>query len=254
MFKFLSAIILTACFASGCTSIEQVCRMEAAYAPGLNADAEMSDPAWKQTPEYRLQCYRNFQHLPEKTVAAIETGKHEVQVSAKLLYDDENLYIGCRIENDDIRTLDQRDQQRHYLTGDVFEIFLKPEKSNAYLELYATPSGNKSAFYFPSRAFGGTILIDQQKLMPGIEVVAKVHGTLNDSSDTDQYWTAVMTISRKAVEKKLGVPLAPGHAWNILLAGYSFSANRTFGVNFSCPLLPQLNYHLYEYYAPLNFR
>ena len=59
--------------------------------------------------------------------------------------DNENLYIGCRIENDDIWTLDRRDQQRHYLTGDVFEVFLKPEESNAYLELYATPSGNKSA-------------------------------------------------------------------------------------------------------------
>ena len=168
--------------------------------------------------------------------------------------DNENLYIGCRIENDDIWTLDRRDQQRHYLTGDVFEVFLKPEESNAYLELYATPSGNKSAFYFPSRAFGGTVLIDRQKLLPGIEVVSKVDGTLNDSSDTDRGWTSVMTVSRKAVEEKLGIPLDSGRAWRILLAGYSFSGNRTFGENFSYPLLPQLNYHLYEYYAPLIFR
>ena len=254
MLKLFSAAILAACLAGCCTNVEPISRVEAVYAPGLRVDAGMSDPAWQKAPEYRLRCYRNFQHLPEKTVAAIEAGKYEVQASAKLLYDDENLYIGCRIENDDIWTLDQQDQLRHYLTGDVFEVFLKPEESNAYLELYATPSGNKSAFYFPSRAFGGTVLIDQQKLMPGIEVVSKVDGTLNDSSDADRGWTSVMTVSRKAVEEKLGVPLDSERVWYVLLAGYTFSGNRTFGENFSYPLLPQLNYHLYEYYAPLTFR
>ena len=234
--------------------MEPVSQVEAVYAPGLRVDAEMSDPAWRKAPEYRLSRYRNFQHLPEKTVAAIEAGKYEVRAFAKLLYDDENLYIGCRIENDDIWTLDRQDQLRHYLTGDVFEVFLKPEEGNAYLELYATPSGNKSAFHFPSRAFGGTILIDQQKLMPGIEVVSKVDGTLNDSSDADRGWTSVMTVSRKAVEEKLGVPVDSERVWYVLLAGYTFSGNRTFGENFSYPLLPQLNYHLYEYYAPLTFR
>ena len=145
MLKLFSAAILAACLAGCCTNVEPISRVEAVYAPGLRVDAGMSDSAWQKAPEYRLRCYRNFQHLPEKTVAAIEAGKYEVQASAKLLYDDENLYIGCRIENDDIWTLDQQDQLRHYLTGDVFEVFLKPEESNAYLELYATPSGNNSA-------------------------------------------------------------------------------------------------------------
>lgn len=250
--KLFSFLILALCFA-GCHVIDTMPaeQVTASYKSGVRVDATMSDPAWKKAQEYRLQCYRSFRRMPDKTAAAIEKSKYWVEASARLLYDDDNLYIGCRIENDDIRTLELKDQLRHYLTGDVIEVFLKPVEANGYFELYATPSGHKSTFFFPSRSFNNTVLIDRQELMPGVEVVSCVDGTLNNPNDIDRSWSTVLTVSRNLLEAKTGVPFDSRHPWTILLAGYSFSQNRIFDTNFSYPQLPVLNYHVYEYYAPL---
>lgn len=240
---------------AGCCSVDGEPKEEtvvARYAgTGFKADATMSDPAWQKAKEYKLYPFVNYTSQPEKTAAAIAKTKHWNDVWAKVLYDDANLYVGVRFENDDIRALKQQDQGMLFLYGDTVEVFLKPAKANNYFELYMTAGGNKSSYHFPSRSLLGTDLDYYQKLLPGLSVSAAVDGTLNDGSDVDRQWTAVMTISRKMLEEQSGVKFDDKNPWTILLSGYGYSQNKIFGSWFAYPKLPELNYHRTEYYAPL---
>ncbi len=44
----------------------------------------------------------------------------------------------------------KEDQLHHYQMGDLVELFLKPEDYTWYWELYATPIGKKTNFWFPA--------------------------------------------------------------------------------------------------------
>lgn len=217
----------------------------------LVVDARQGDKAWEGASPITLLLYDPAKGMPEKSVQAVHAQPCPVKATVRLLHDEKNLYVGCQVENDDICSLVPQDQLFHFFLGDVMEVFLKPKEGNAYLELYATPSGHKTTYFFPSRSWGGVDFLALQKVLPEMKVAAEVEGTLNDSSDRDSCWRAVMTIPKALVEEKTGVPLAPGRGWQILLAGYSRSSYRTYAVNFSYPLLPALNFHLHEYWGEL---
>jgi len=217
----------------------------------IQIDDRMSDPAWKNVPEYKLIPFVTHESSPPKTASAVNQTKYWTDAWAKLLYDDKNLYIGFRIENDDIHAMKPKDQELLFLYGDTLEVFLKPVDSNGYFELYVNASGNKTTYFFPSRSFLGTQITQLTSLFPGVDVYAHVDGTLNNSSDTDFGWTAVMVVSRKMLEDKSGVPFDEHHPWTTLLAGYAYSKNKIHSSCFAYPKLPGLNYHRTEYYAPL---
>ncbi len=257
LFTLCAAPVLAAVALAGCSSppAAEAVREEtvtAAYAgKNFKADAQLSDPAWQKATEYKLHPIFTHGGRPEKTRAAIEKTKHWHDVWAKVLHDEENIYIGVRFENDDIRALSPKDQEFHYEYGDTLEVFIKPKNANAYFELYMTPSGNKTTLFFPSRALTSIDMAYWQKLLPITKVMAKVDGTLNDGSDTDKQWTGVMVISKKGLEKYSGVKVDEKNPWTILISGYGYSQNQVHGSWFSYPRLPQLNYHIPAYYAPL---
>mgnify|MGYP002688725889 CR=1 FL=1 len=132
------------------------------------------------------------------------------------------------------------------------EVFLKPAATNAYAELYATPSGNKTSLIFPSRAFSGSVLQETQKILDGLKVYSHVDGTLNNPKDTDKGWTTVMVIPRKALAEAVNSNFDGKTEWTMLLAGYCYSQNQIYGSNFSYPLLPKLSYHLTEYLSLIH--
>ncbi|MGN0867284.1 MAG: carbohydrate-binding family 9-like protein [Oligosphaeraceae bacterium] len=233
------------------SSPEEFSPVVARRVQGLVVDARQSDPAWEKAVPVTLSLYDPAMGCPEKTVEAVAKEENPVAVTARLLHDEKNLYVGCHIRNDDICCLTSEDQLLHFLLGDVMEVFLKPAQAYCYLELYATPSARKTTFFFPSRSWGGPEYLATQSLMPELGVVSAVDGTLNDSTDRDDGWWTVMTIPKEMVEKKTGVPLESGQIWQILLAGYARSSHRSFCVNFSYPLQPVLNFHHQEYWGAL---
>ncbi|WP_288593950.1 carbohydrate-binding family 9-like protein [uncultured Victivallis sp.] len=238
----------------GCTTgpeAETVPVVRAKYAAQLKVDGRMSDPAWDTAPVYRLFPYRSHEKLPVKTAAAVGATRYWNEVSCRLLYDEKNLYIGFQVQNDDVRSLRQKNQELLHRFGDTMEAFLKPAGSNAFAELYAAPGGNKSSIIFPSRSFQGTALLEEQKVMEGFEVFSHVDGTLNDGRDTDRGWSTVMVISRMALSKALGSEFGEGKRWTILMGGYCYSRSQIQVSNFSYPKMPVLYFLLTEYYADL---
>lgn len=90
--------------------------------------------------------------------------------------------------------------------------------------------------------------------MEGFEVKANVQGTVNDFWDIDKGWTAEMAIPLAGLKEKLGVDFAPGQSWRILVSRYNYGYTMRAKQFSSYPKLPQVNYHLIEYYSPIIFQ
>lgn len=223
----------------------------ARYAPSLKVDGRMSDPAWAKAEAYRLTPYNQHAKAAEKTAEAVEKTQWWHEVIGKVLYDDNNIYVGWAVKNDDIRALRPIDQTLLFRYGDTMEVFLKPKDRNSFAELYITPAGNKTSIIFPSRSFQGTALLEVQKVLAGFEVYSSVDGTLNDGSDKDRGWTGVMVIPRKKLAEALGAEDPAKTKWTMLLAGYAYSSNQIYPSNFSYPEIPVMYFLLSEYYAEL---
>jgi hypothetical protein len=200
----------------------------------------LDDPAWKKADVYLLSLSKDQEMLNKK----LQEGG-EVMVC----WDKKNLYVGVKFYDSDIVTEVTGDQEMAFAKGDTLEVFLKPKKNTCYWELYATPNGKKTTFWFPSR--GRRLESCYRDYVDGLQVAAQVKGTLNDMTDKDEYWTAEMKIPLKDLTSH-GDVFGPGAEWSILVARYNYGINLSDAELTSCPQLPVTNFHLYESYATLK--
>ncbi len=226
----------------------------AKYAPGLVVDAQQSDARWAETPVYELERFTPGGGRGPLTEKAMLAEANPLKVTARVLYDDENLYVGCKVVNDDIMALRDQDQYPHFMAGDTFELFLKPVETNTYFELYTTPAAHRTTYVFPSRSFTGFGLegLELQPFRSDVKAVAAVDGTLNDHSDKDRGWQAVLIVPRAFLARESGVPMDKDHTWTINLAGYFYSCYRSYNDFTAFPKPPTLDFHAYEYWARLQ--
>ena len=209
---------------------------------------------YNMAPVYR---YHAPQNTPPKVMANKNTKCRRVDPfqggKVRVMYDDENLYIGAELEDFDIMQYGKEDQTYLFLTGDTLEIFLKPANSPSYWECYGTPNGKKTSLFFETRAYPR----DPAKnvLMPGLNNAVKVHGTFNNPKDKDKGWTIEIVFPRKELAKT-GCEFKPGEPWTILIARYNYTfGSKEGGEQFStCPELPVVNYHHLEYYGEIDWK
>jgi hypothetical protein len=133
--------------------------------------------------------------------------------------------------------------------GDLMELFLKPEDHTWYWELYATPRGKKTSFWFPGRGRLG--LESCYKYECGLRVAAQVQGTLNNWQDKDIGWTVEVAMPIKDLTAR-GEKFGPGARWTILVARYNYSRYLPWVENSATSQLSKTNYHLLEEYRPLK--
>jgi hypothetical protein len=167
-------------------------------------------------------------------------------------WDDQYVYIAATLTDSDIAAGGHEDQMHHYREGDVLEVFLKPESDTYYWELYVTPTGRKTAFFFPSRGRLFTAALIEAYQMPGMHVAAKMAGSLNNWKDRDEQWTAEMAVPIASLTEN-GATVGPGAVWRVLAARYNYSRYLPVAENSTAPKLSMFNYHLLEDYAYLRF-
>ncbi|MFW5683163.1 MAG: carbohydrate-binding family 9-like protein [Phycisphaeraceae bacterium] len=170
--------------------------------------------------------------------------------SVRFAYDETHFYAAFDFTDRDVVQESTQNEEQHFRTGDVAELFLKPADANHYWEFYVTPNGLKTAFFFPSRGRLGlpsAMAYESQQ-----RVAASIDGTLNDPSDTDAGWTGEMAIPLEELADK-GVALSSDHDWLVLAARYNYGRHlTTMGAQLSCfPQLRRAAWHLHEQYAPL---
>lgn len=128
---------------------------------------------------------------------------------AKLLWDDEALYIAARMDEPDVwGTLTERDSVIFH--DNDFEVFLNPTcDARDYYELEINALGTvwDLVLPVPYRAGGKA---DNSWDCPGLRAAVRIDGTLNRPGDVDRGWGVEIAMPWSAFDRHARVPGFPG--------------------------------------------
>lgn len=211
----------------------------------LNIDGVLDEPVWQRAQTYQLEPGLD-------TVAAGKTVSESGTVRAA--WDDTFFYLAVECTDSDVVAEGASDQMPHYKLGDVAELFLKPGDRPWYWEMYVTPPGKKTTYWFPGRGRKGleSCFSAEHGEKSGLRVAARVRGSLNDWSDRDGGWTAEMAVPVADLTAR-GEGFGPGSNWRILTGRYNYGVPLSDVELSMFPQLSKTNYHLHEEYAVLEF-
>ena len=170
----------------------------------MKIDGKLKEDAWK-----KAQPTASFADISGEGFA-----KPIYDTKAKMLWDDDYLYISAVLEEKDIiARLTQRDTIIYH--DNDFEVFIDPDgDGHHYFEI----ENNAREVIFdlmldrPYRS-GGSFVIQWD--CPGMKLAVDMKGTLNKSTDTDKEWTVEMAIPHEAVTINFNNLLKAGKYWRI---------------------------------------
>ncbi len=162
-------------------------------------DGELSDPAWKDASAVEL-------------VGSYDGAKPATRTTAKLLYDDQNLYLSFDCEDPDVwGTLLQRDEAIY--TQEVVELFVDANgDGRTYNEMEVSPHNTIFDAYFPARRQGMDLTFDAQ-----MQTAVKVRGTIDDPSDRDDGWSVEIKLPISRLAEVPNNPPKKGDRWRFNL-------------------------------------
>lgn len=156
----------------------------------IQMDGKLDEPAWLAAPS-----------LGEFVFPWSKEGKKEQSV-AKVLWDDENLYIAHICEDAHI-TARHADHDGKIPEDDCFEIMFAPNAEKP--EVYFNVEWNVIGGYVDNHRPNGP----KQPRAPvwdaeGVRIAGRAYGTLNDDSDTDSHWICEVAIPFRNFEALTG--------------------------------------------------
>ena len=221
-----------------------------AAAEQIRIDGEVSPGEWDDAQEYHLARAKDWGYgklLPRQRkredTTPFERGYFKVK------YDADFLYVLAVLDDGDIVQTSREDQALSFETGDMIEVFLKPEDKCAVWEVYGTPWNNVTTLFYP---WPGHTYRSQQKFVPGIKAAALARPAADPEKEKSG-WAIEMAIPRGIIERTGGT-FAPDKEWRILLCRYNYGKNLPFKQISSTPRLPRTNHQLTDYYAKLKFK
>jgi hypothetical protein len=234
---------------SGCANWSHkngsVCVMEASHSPSpVVIDGKLDDAVWKAAKVYPM-------YIPlDKSVTGMRLQEPGF---VRLAWDKDYLYAGFEFQDSDIAAEGTENNLHHYNLGDVAEVFVKPDGYAWYWELYVTPAGKNTTFWFPGRGRLG-LPSNFEAYHFNLKVAAQCDGTLNNWHDKDRGWTAEMAIPTSELTAR-GGEFGPGAKWHMLVGRYNYTVYSKYqGPEYSTtPQLSQTNFHFLEEYAVLEF-
>jgi hypothetical protein len=167
----------------------------------IKMDGDLNEPVWKKAAVLE-PFYRND-----------GSGVEREHTTVRLWYDDEALYLGWTCTDADIQaTFTNRDS--HFWEEEVVEFFVTPKPLDHYFEIQWNPLGgvfdaiiqNVMDANGVSKSFQG----DWSYTAKGMTSAVKVKGTVNDSSDKDEYWQVEVRLPFADLGEKTP---APGTVW-----------------------------------------
>lgn len=170
----------------------------------LKLDGRLSESSWQKAEST----------TPFVDISGEGFAKPCYETTAKMLWDDEYLYVSAVLQEPDIKArLTQRDTIIYY--DNDFEVFLDPDgDGHNYFEIETNARGVIFDLMLdrPYRSRGNFMI---QWDCPGLKVAIHRDGTLNKSKDKDKLWSVEMAIPHKALTMNFTNPLQAGNYWRL---------------------------------------
>ena len=231
---------------AGCVTTRQTAQpvepmeIQAVYAhTPVTIDGRLDDAIWAKASVYEMG-------LGGDRVAEGDMLQEGGRV--RFAWDESFFYMAVDFTDSDVVAEGTEDGEHHYRMGDLAELFLWPDACTWYWELYVTPHGKQTSFFFPGP---GRVLPSTFTNHAQLSVAAHQQGTFNDWSDRDQGWTAEMAVPVKDLTQR-GEPWGPDASWRLLVGRYNYSVHLP-KQELSClPPLSRTSFHLRKEYGRLR--
>jgi hypothetical protein len=199
----------------------------------LKIDGRIDKPAWQRAPW-------------TEDFVDIEGGLKPpppLRTRAKMLWDDEFLYIGAELEEPHVwATLTEHDSVI-YQDPD-FEVFIDPDGDNHnYYEIEINALNTEWDLRLPKPYRDGGPALNEWEI-PGFRSAIHINGTLNDPNDTDVGWSVEMAIPWDALREFAGCtcPPRPGDQWRLDFSRVEWHVDIVNGRYVKKPGLPEENW------------
>jgi hypothetical protein len=203
-------------------------QIDVAYVPN-EPDASF----WQQARAYGLAYSLDIGGMPREGA------------EVRFAWNRQGLYVHAVLEDSFVVAMDRRNEQLHFKSGDVFELFVKPLDDDYYWEMYATPFGNRSTLFFPREREGMTV---------DDFLTRHAYHALEVSADmTSTGWQTQMFVPARQLTAA-GAHWGAGTEWTVLCGRYNYNNEALEDPELSMlPPVLTTNYHLTAEYAVLKF-
>jgi hypothetical protein len=212
----------------------------------LVVDGKLDDASWQQAAFTSA-----FMHHDTGEPALLQT-------RAKLLYDNQCLYLGIETEDADIYAHYTHNADPIFLRDDLVEIFIDPDSDGKnYFEIGISARDIYYVFQVPDAADG---MVRPQSL-PQVKITAatKLKGTLNNPKDKDIGWTIEACIPLSSLIENTtahATEIMPGSQWRIGLfrIDYDHTTPKSKALGFySWQYLGKFGFHRPERFGVVTF-
>ncbi len=201
-------------------------------------DGKLTDPSWEGAP-------------PIELVLADTGAKPRQRTTARMLWDDEYLYIGFHCEDTDIWGITtERDQP--IFQQEVVEVFIDEDRDNyGYIEIEVNPLNAVLDLFALLRNGHLRGLWDWDS--EGLRTAVVVDGDPTKRGTPDRSWTVEIAIPMSDFMMAPHLPPQPGDVWHINLYRID-RAETTAGDEYTAWSPPgRINYHTPERFGRLVF-
>ena len=168
----------------------------------IKIDGKANEPAW--------------QHADKGTFVAMDGSRPGMQTEFMWLWDDQNLYGFFHINDNNLwATMTKRDQ--HLWLENVVEFFIDPDGcSKTYAEFEFNPLNTVLDLYILNK-YNARKDIRQwwDWDCEGMKSAVTVKGTINDSTDKDEYWDLEVSLPFSQFYTAPNQPPVSGDEWKV---------------------------------------
>ncbi|NCO39480.1 MAG: hypothetical protein COZ06_18590 [Armatimonadetes bacterium CG_4_10_14_3_um_filter_66_18] len=211
---------------------------EVQHATGaITVDGKLDEPDWATAPSVEFV-------FPWED----QTGAKQ-NTTAKLLWDETNLYGAYKCEDADLTAeCTQRDDPTYQ--DDCVELFLNPNPARSQM-YYGMEMNCRGVLYDYFQAFPVTLL--KQVNFAGVHLKTQLRGTLNKRDDKDDGWTLEVAVPfANFAELQRDVPPKPGASWRLNLNRWDGLGDRRLS-QWSNSGMPTPNPHNPERFGVVTF-
>jgi hypothetical protein len=167
----------------------------------IKVDGKLDEAIWKEAPSTGA------------FVRTMDGGKADQETTARVLWDDKNLYVAFELEDKDVwTTLNKHDDK--LWTQEAVEMFIDADgDGKTYVELQVNPKGATFDSWLPSYRK------NENDWDPPFKAAVTVDGTVDNRGDADKGWVVEMAVpldAPRGKEKEMkGVPPTIGTEWRV---------------------------------------